>query len=55
MDLHFTAVIRIHIAHEVKHAFKFTSSFESQKGVIAVQRCSVENQKGVIAVQSLWQ
>ena len=31
------------------------SSAESQKGVIAVQRCSVENQKGAIAVQSLWQ
>ena len=31
------------------------SSVESQKGVIAAQRCSVENQKGAIAVQSLWQ
>ena len=30
-------------------------SGESQKGVIAVQRCSIENQKGTIAVQSLWQ
>ena len=28
---------------------------ESQKGVIAAQRCSVENQKGAIAVQSQWQ
>ena len=31
------------------------SSVESQKDVIADQRCSIENQKGVIAVQSLWQ
>ena len=30
------------------------SSVESQKGVIAAQRCSVENQKGAIAVQSQW-
>ena len=30
------------------------SSVESQKGVIAAQRCSVDNQKGAIAVQSLW-
>ena len=30
-------------------------SVESQKGVIAAQRCSVENQKGAIAVQSQWQ
>ena len=29
-------------------------SVESQKGVNAVQRCSVENQKGAIAVQSQW-
>ena len=27
------------------------SSIESQKGVIAAQRCSVENQKGAIVVQ----
>ena len=32
----------------------FISSVERQKGVNAVQRCSVENQKGVITVQSLW-
>ena len=31
------------------------SSVESQKGVIAAQRCSDENQKGAIAVQSQWQ
>ena len=31
------------------------SSVESQKGVIAAQRCSIENQKGAIAVQSQWQ
>ena len=32
------------------------SSVESQKGVIATQRCSIENQKGAIAVlQSQWQ
>ena len=31
------------------------SSVESQKSVIAAQRCSVENQKGDIAVQSQWQ
>ena len=30
------------------------SPVESQKGVDAVQRCSVENQKGAITVQSLW-
>ena len=30
-------------------------SGESQKSIIAVQRCSVENQKGIIAVKSLWQ
>ena len=30
------------------------SSVESQKGVIAAERCSVENQKGAIAVQSQW-
>ena len=31
------------------------SSVESQKGVIAAQRCSIENQKRAIAVQSQWQ
>ena len=31
------------------------SSVESQRGVIAAQRCSIENQKGAIAVQSQWQ
>ena len=31
-----------------------TSSVESQKGAINIQRCSVENQKDAIAVQSLW-
>ena len=30
--------------------FKYISSVESQKGVIADQRCSVENQKGAIAI-----
>ena len=29
-----------------KHLFINMSSVESQKGVIAVQRCSAENQKG---------
>ena len=33
---------------------RYILSVESQKGVIAAQRCSVENQKGAIAVQSLW-
>ena len=33
----------------------YISSVESQKGVIAAQRCSVENQKGAIAVQNQWQ
>ena len=33
----------------------YISSVESQKGIIAAQRCSVENQKGAIAVQSQWQ
>ena len=31
------------------------SSVESQKGIIAAQRCPFENQKGAIAVQSEWQ
>ena len=31
-----------------------TISEESQKGVIAIQRCFVENQTGAIAVRSLW-
>ena len=31
-----------------------TSSVESQKGAINMQRCSVENQKGAIAVQCIW-
>ena len=33
------------------------SSFESQKGINAVQICCIENQKGANAnaVQSLWQ
>ena len=41
---------------KVKHALieyiiqLFISSVESQKGVIADQRCSVENQKGAIAI-----
>ena len=30
------------------------SSVESQKGINAVQRCSIENQKGNIAVQPQW-
>ena len=30
------------------------SSVECQKGIIAIQRCSVENQRGAIAVQSVW-
>ena len=29
-------------------------SVDCQKGVNAVQRCSIENQKGAIAVQSLY-
>ena len=33
----------------------YNTSVESQKGVIAAQRCSVENQKGAIALQSQWQ
>ena len=28
----------------------FTSSVESQKGAITIQRCSVENQKGALAI-----
>ena len=32
----------------------YISSVESQKGIIAVQRCFVENQKGTIAVQSIY-
>ena len=30
------------------------SLVDSQKGITALQGCSVENQKGTIAVQSLW-
>ena len=37
------------------YALACISSVESQKGVIAAQRCSVENQKGAIVVQSQWQ
>ena len=39
----------------VPYFVRLSSSVESQKGVIAAQRCSVENQKGAIAVQSQWQ
>ena len=28
----------------------YKSSVESQKGIIAVQRCSIENQKGAITI-----
>ena len=35
--------------------WSYISSDEIQKGINAVQRCSIENQKGTIAVQSLWQ
>ena len=31
-------------------AWEFISSVESQKGVIAIQRCSIENQKGAIDI-----
>ena len=44
------------ISHDL-NLFKWRNtmlSFESQKGVNAVQWCSIENQKGAIAVQSLW-
>ena len=33
----------------------YISSVESQKGVIADQRCSVENQKGAIAINFVQQ
>ena len=33
----------------------FISSAESQKGVIADQRCSIENQKGAIAIDFVQQ
>ena len=33
----------------------YISSVESQKGVIAVQRCFVENQKGAIAIDFVQQ
>ena len=32
-----------------------TSSVESQKGIISVQRCSTENQKGGIAIDFVQQ
>ena len=32
------------------YMYKLISSVESQKGVIADQRCSVENKKGAIAI-----
>ena len=46
-----------HHTNTMPMLFRFfcMSSVESQKGVIAAQRCSVENQKGAIAVQSQWQ
>ena len=47
-------MIQIHIIGNQTEA-EIISSVESQKGVIAAQRCSVENQKGAIAVQSQWQ
>ena len=34
--------------------FPWISAFESQKGIITIQWCSIENQKGAIAVQTLW-
>ena len=35
--------------------FDSISSVESQKGVIADQRCSIENQKGAIAIDFVQQ
>ena len=40
---------------DLKGTNKNLLSVDSQKGINAVQRCSLENQKGTIAVQSLWQ
>ena len=47
----FTYVVNLRFK---KHHFLYNSSVESQKGVIAIQRCSVENKKGAIDVQSQW-
>ena len=35
---------------ELKYCSEFISSVESQKGVIAVQSCSIENEKGTITI-----
>ena len=43
--------IRLH-AHQIGTN---TSSVESQKGVIEIQRCSVENQKGAVAIHFVQQ
>ena len=39
------------IFHAVAKSYCTKRLAESQKGVNAVQRCSVENQKGVIAIE----
>ena len=38
-----------------KHIPSIISSVESQKGIIADQRCSVENQKGAIVIDFVQQ
>ena len=47
--------IKSHLVWKKELTYIIISSDESQKGVIAAQRCSIENQKGAIAVQSQWQ
>ena len=42
---------KILIARRKKNDIKHILSVESQKGVIADQRCSLENQKGAIATE----
>ena len=45
----------LHAEHKMPFPFYLILSVESQKGVIADQRCSVENQKGAIAIDVVQQ
>ena len=43
-------VLGLLICYVRDEVYMYISSLESQKGVIADQRCSVENQKGIITI-----
>ena len=47
--------ILISLKNSLNLPVSIISSVESQKDVIAVQRCSVENQKGAIAIDFVQQ